>query len=169
MNDAECGRIRQREEVLRAIDIVKPRWRAGCELCGWNEAAARKKELSRTCPMCGHTMRRFEVIDAIFTPKHKLRKPKKQPGNHEPRMFVAKIDAVEEGNVWDGYERFDRAALRSLRIGRRLTSITLANMLGVSQGTVVRWETGTRTPTIDSVELLARALGVRVKDLEGGA
>lgn len=46
------------------------------------------------------------------------------------------------------------------RLGQRLTQKELGEMVSVSQPTVADWEGGVRTPSLEQVELLAKALGV---------
>jgi transcriptional regulator with XRE-family HTH domain len=56
--------------------------------------------------------------------------------------------------------------LRQLREERGLSQQDLANSVGVeSDGTIRRWETGKRWPGPDTIEKLAKALGVRARDL----
>lgn len=50
--------------------------------------------------------------------------------------------------------------LRQLRESRGLTGNALAQLAGMKQQTVWRLETGERTPSLESLRALARALGV---------
>ena len=42
-----------------------------------------------------------------------------------------------------------------------LTQVSLAHLIGVHPVTVARWETGERSPDLDTVQRLAAALGVQ--------
>ncbi len=46
------------------------------------------------------------------------------------------------------------------RAGKRLTRVEFAEMVGVSQPTASDWFTGTRTPSLEQTETIARCLGV---------
>jgi transcriptional regulator with XRE-family HTH domain len=46
------------------------------------------------------------------------------------------------------------------RAGKRLTRMEFAEMVGVSQPTASDWFTGTRTPSLEQTETIARCLGV---------
>lgn len=50
--------------------------------------------------------------------------------------------------------------LRALRKRRRLSQAKLAELVGVEQPTIQRWESGNRLPDLDSLHSLAKALGV---------
>ena len=57
--------------------------------------------------------------------------------------------------------------IRELRIAygkQGLSQEALAKLSGVATNTISRWETGTYEPTLDDLERLARALGVRILD-----
>lgn len=53
------------------------------------------------------------------------------------------------------------ALIRQHRLAANLTQTALANAVGVTLGTVARWEAGTRTPSLARLEGIGAALGVR--------
>lgn len=53
-----------------------------------------------------------------------------------------------------------RAGIKELRQYRRMTQEDLAGMIGVSQQTLQKWETGKRTPKKDTLDRIYNALGV---------
>ena len=55
--------------------------------------------------------------------------------------------------------------LRKLRKKSGLTQEKLADAVGVSLLTLFRWEKGERSPRIDEIKALAKALGVSEADL----
>lgn len=55
--------------------------------------------------------------------------------------------------------------LKPHREEQEVTQALLARRVGVSVGTVRRWESGARTPGADDIEKLARALGLHPGDL----
>ena len=59
-------------------------------------------------------------------------------------------------------------AIKHLREERKLTQAQLAEMIGVSDKAVSKWETGRGLPDITLVEPLARCLGVSVPELMNG-
>lgn len=59
-------------------------------------------------------------------------------------------------------------AIKHLREKRKLTQAQLAEMIGVSDKAVSKWETGRGLPDITLVEPLARSLGVSVPELMNG-
>lgn len=61
-----------------------------------------------------------------------------------------------------GVETFDGTALRRYRLRARLTADELAGLLGVSESTVLRWETASTKPTVINVKAAADALGIDV-------
>ena len=60
------------------------------------------------------------------------------------------------------------ATIKSLRKKKRLTQAKLAQILGVSDKAVSKWETGKGLPDITLIEPLAKALGVSVIELMVG-
>lgn len=58
--------------------------------------------------------------------------------------------------------------IKELREKRRMTQKELSEMIGVSDKTVSKWETGKGLPDIGIIEELARALGVSVAELLTG-
>jgi len=60
-----------------------------------------------------------------------------------------------------------RRRIRELRERHRLTQEELCEAAGVSVDAINRIENGKRRPTLDTVEKIARALGVSTKDLLG--
>jgi transcriptional regulator with XRE-family HTH domain len=57
------------------------------------------------------------------------------------------------------------AQLKTLREQRGLSQVALAERAGTHPISVAKWETGGRTPSIDLLEKLAKALRVPVTDL----
>lgn len=57
--------------------------------------------------------------------------------------------------------------LREIRKKRGLTLPKLADMVGVTQFSIIRWERGTTSPTSEKLIALADALGVTPNDLLG--
>ncbi len=55
--------------------------------------------------------------------------------------------------------------LKKARERRKLTQAALAKRLGVHQVTIARLETGTRRPSADLLQRLARVLKVTMEDL----
>ena len=55
--------------------------------------------------------------------------------------------------------------LRKIRHQRNLTQAELARRVGVHSLTITRLETGTRQPSMDLLQRLAKVLRVKVKDL----
>jgi transcriptional regulator with XRE-family HTH domain len=62
-----------------------------------------------------------------------------------------------------------RARIRRLRRHQGLTQEALCERAGLSPDAVTRIESGSRTPTIDTLVRIAAALGVAVEDLLRGA
>lgn len=60
---------------------------------------------------------------------------------------------------------FDNAKMRRQRLKLGLSQEGLARLIDVRGQTVYRWEAGAKTPSLDSVDALAEALGVKAKDL----
>lgn len=58
-----------------------------------------------------------------------------------------------------------RPTLHELRTNAGLSQDDLAELVGVSQPTISRWEDGTMTPNTDKLRSLAKALGVTIEDL----
>lgn len=58
--------------------------------------------------------------------------------------------------------------IKELREKQRVTQIELANLIGVSDKTISKWETGKGMPDITIIETLARALNVSVIELMSG-
>jgi transcriptional regulator with XRE-family HTH domain len=57
------------------------------------------------------------------------------------------------------------ATIRRLREARDLSQEALARKAGLARLTVIRIETGSQSPTLDSLERVAKALGVRLRAL----
>jgi len=57
------------------------------------------------------------------------------------------------------------ARIRDFRRADELTQAQLAEMSGIDQADISKWERGVYHPTIDSLRRLATALGVPWKDL----
>ena len=55
--------------------------------------------------------------------------------------------------------------LRSARQDANLSQSQLANRLGLSQGAISQWETGTRSPTVEDLYRVADELGLEINDL----
>jgi transcriptional regulator with XRE-family HTH domain len=61
--------------------------------------------------------------------------------------------------------------IRRLREAQALTQAALARQAGIGRITLVRIEGGTQDPTLNTLKRIARALGLRMRDLlpaEGG-
>lgn len=58
--------------------------------------------------------------------------------------------------------------LQALRKKRKLSQARLAELVGVEQPTIQRWETGKRMPDLDNLDALAKALGVTPGSLLDG-
>ena len=61
------------------------------------------------------------------------------------------------------------ARLKQLRLARDLTRAELAERSGISTPSIWAWETGRTVPRLNSLETLARGLGVSVSELQIGA
>lgn len=57
--------------------------------------------------------------------------------------------------------------LRDIRVARKLSQAALAERIGVTEGTVSRYETKPERLTLPKLEQLARALDCRVSDITG--
>ena len=55
--------------------------------------------------------------------------------------------------------------LKELRKTKKMTQCDLADRFNVSNVTVSRWETGTQTPSLETVILLAKFFGCTIDDL----
>jgi transcriptional regulator with XRE-family HTH domain len=55
--------------------------------------------------------------------------------------------------------------IRAARLAATLTQAALADMLGVTQKDISRWETGVREPSATWIKKLAEALGVSADEL----
>ena len=60
---------------------------------------------------------------------------------------------------------FNNATMRRRRLKLGLSQEKLARKMDVACQTVYRWEAGAKTPSLASVDALAKALGVQAKDL----
>ncbi len=60
---------------------------------------------------------------------------------------------------------FDNKEMRRRRLKLNLSQEDLAHKLNVRGQTVYRWEAGAKTPSHDTVDALAKALGMKAKDL----
>lgn len=60
------------------------------------------------------------------------------------------------------------AVIKQLREMKKLTQSELGEMIGVSDKTVSKWETGRGLPDISLVEPIAKALGISVSELFAG-
>ena len=60
---------------------------------------------------------------------------------------------------------FDSAKMRKCRDALGISREKLGRQIDVSSGTVYHWETGVRTPTLDHVDRIAAALGIKAKEL----
>lgn len=61
------------------------------------------------------------------------------------------------------------ARLKQLRLARDLTRAELADRSGISTPSIWAWETGRTVPRLNSLETLAKGLGVSVSELQIGA
>ncbi len=57
------------------------------------------------------------------------------------------------------------ATIQRLREQQRLSQVALARKAKIGRITLVRIEHGTQDPTVSTLERIARALGVRLRDL----
>lgn len=57
--------------------------------------------------------------------------------------------------------------LKEIRKKQHITQVELAKMCHVSQGTIANWESGTRTPDIETITEIASILNVSVDSLVG--
>ncbi len=55
--------------------------------------------------------------------------------------------------------------IKELRKTKKMTQRDLADRFNVSNVTVSRWETGTQTPSLETVLLLAKFFGCTIDDL----
>lgn len=62
-------------------------------------------------------------------------------------------------------ESLVRERIRALRTQRGLTQEALCERAGISRDAVTRIESGSRVPTIDTLDRLAKGLGVSVSEL----
>lgn len=60
---------------------------------------------------------------------------------------------------------FDPARLTSLRESRGMSRADLARKSGLGGATVQQWESGTRSPQVDTLALVAKTLGLPIGDL----
>lgn len=60
---------------------------------------------------------------------------------------------------------FDPARLTSLRESKGMSRADLARKAGLGGATVQQWETGTRSPQVDTLALVAKTLDVPIGDL----
>jgi transcriptional regulator with XRE-family HTH domain len=68
-----------------------------------------------------------------------------------------------------GAPGFDAERLRAARRDARLTQRELAAQVGATETAIANWEGGGRSPRVDRLAQLARALGVRPIDLTDAA
>jgi transcriptional regulator with XRE-family HTH domain len=68
-----------------------------------------------------------------------------------------------------GAPGFDAERLRAARRAAHLTQRQLADQVGVTETAIANWEGGGRSPRVDRLGQLARALGVRPIDLTDAA
>ena len=57
--------------------------------------------------------------------------------------------------------------LKDLRIEKNLTQTALANETGLSQAIIANWEAGKKSPTLDSLIIIAKYFGVTIDYLAG--
>ncbi|MDY0294747.1 MAG: helix-turn-helix transcriptional regulator [Acholeplasmataceae bacterium] len=55
--------------------------------------------------------------------------------------------------------------LKKVRIEKGVTQVDLSEKSGITQQQISRYETGSRTPTIEAAALIASALGVTLDEL----
>ena len=77
------------------------------------------------------------------------------------KLFMKKKSQIKNSHL----SEIVRQRLRRLRLERCFTQETLCDRAGISIDAVSRIEGGSRVPTLDTLEKLADALGVRVVDL----
>lgn len=61
--------------------------------------------------------------------------------------------------------RIDGEKMKTLRLGRFLTQVDLANAAGITESTIVRLERGLQEARISTVKKIAASLGVEPSDL----
>jgi transcriptional regulator with XRE-family HTH domain len=71
-------------------------------------------------------------------------------------------------NIMCGEDGHMPKAIKDLRRSAGLTQLELANRLGVTPGTVYKWERGSNEPTATNLRDLARALGVSMEEIDLG-
>ena len=79
-------------------------------------------------------------------------------------LIIHQLTVITKGVIvpsswWDGH------VLKKVRQRRKLTQEALAKRMGVYQVTIARLESGSRQPSMDMLQRLAKALKVTVKDL----
>ena len=57
------------------------------------------------------------------------------------------------------------ALLRKIRRERRMTQVEFAQLIGVDQSTISKWERGTETPQFRNYDAITRALGISFEEL----
>lgn len=58
--------------------------------------------------------------------------------------------------------------LKYFRVKRGLSQKQIADIAGVQENTVWRWESGRATPSVDTAEIVARGLGITTVELVNG-
>ena len=58
-----------------------------------------------------------------------------------------------------------RLAIKKLRLAAKLSQVSLAEKLGVTQGALSQWERGESLPTSDKLPEIAKALNCTIDDL----
>jgi transcriptional regulator with XRE-family HTH domain len=77
----------------------------------------------------------------------------------QPPIYTATV--IQRSGIMAHYRNMIYSkAIKRIRKSRGITQNKLAEMLGVEQPTVQRWESGARTPGADDMVNLAKALGI---------
>ena len=53
--------------------------------------------------------------------------------------------------------------LKTIMSAKEMTAQSIADMMGVSRGTVTHWSNGVRTPSPQQIEVLAKILNVKLR------
>ena len=65
----------------------------------------------------------------------------------------------------DASKLLEDSKLKIKRLSLKMSQEELANKIGCTQKDISRWESGSVTPTIDKLKLLADALGCKIEEI----
>lgn len=93
-------------------------------------------------------------------------------GHREPiRVLASNVEPAGRSRIrttdvdWSlDRSRFSKS-VRRLRQSKNISQKDIADMVGVTQATVSKWESGAMVPTMDRVASLAAVLGVSVSEI----